>query len=265
MSAEYFKCDLSVCGSAPCCHDRYSDPLLTPGDWLRLSEKIGEPVDEIWKKYGDVSIETSEVLGDGVFLVGLGLDHYPCPFLSREKECTVYDSRPLSCVAFPAIMLCSCDYSPHDSTNYPCLSGDVTASPDQREAMKVLHWALYREQYAEHHFFWREKQPMFSLGKPEDVQDFLKTSIGAIDNIKTKKVSEERTERAVQAGLRLKECRTAGGDLRLNNREVKEIAKPFMFLHMQEQIGHMLSGHGQEYGHLYTETTGRMQEPRKIL
>src|SRR3989344_7564988 len=100
-SQPYFRCDPgNLCEGAKCCSSIETPVALGVGDYLRLGEATGRSPVEVWHEVGDVSVtKTNE---QNKWLILLGLLHDPCPYLTPDLKCGVYDHRPLGCASFPA-------------------------------------------------------------------------------------------------------------------------------------------------------------------
>ena len=93
----------SQCGSC-CC-----DPLieLTHFDIRRLVDHTGISADRLVKLYSSSDMDGEEEqewirLSYGKRMIGLSKKRNgSCMFLSREKSCTAYEARPMSCRLFP--------------------------------------------------------------------------------------------------------------------------------------------------------------------
>lgn len=146
---KYFECKPGeLCEKADCCCSRETKPTLSVGDYLRLSEATGEPMDEIWKSKGMV---TASPMPGGLFMLNLSLEHDPCPYLS-EMKCSVYEARPIVCATFPMMMLANHpeQASGENFGGYKCLQ-NVLPRPEELAQYETIDQILTEEAGIEMH------------------------------------------------------------------------------------------------------------------
>ncbi len=163
MAPNYFVCRPGeLCDGAACCTSPETRPSLLLGDYIRLSEHTGEPLEKIWREKGDVSLSKFGNMGPTEFLVTLGLLHDPCPYLAHDYRCGVYESRPLGCGSFPFPLLTENQEEAKTRYGaYRCLDG-VEPSPNQIEYAKELHRIMREEAVQDMRILWN--------GRPRYIQ-----------------------------------------------------------------------------------------------
>ena len=89
-----FRC--RQCGS--CCRDRV-DILLSPFDLCRMAKELGEPLHQVFDKYGYLYVGGMSK----VPLVSLKMreDNGQCYFLSEDNRCSIQMNKPAVCALFP--------------------------------------------------------------------------------------------------------------------------------------------------------------------
>lgn len=161
MAEKYFKCDpKELCNGSACCRTLETRPSLGVGDYIRLSEYTGEPVVEIWRKKGNINLTHFKDMGKGGFVTTLSLIHDPCPYLSEDSTCDVYEVRPLCCADFPLNLLIDQREKLKNYEGYKCLDG-VQPSPKQTEQWKKLTQIMEREAELDCRFFWLKRPSVY--------------------------------------------------------------------------------------------------------
>ncbi|MEA3430600.1 MAG: YkgJ family cysteine cluster protein [Nanoarchaeota archaeon] len=144
MKKEYFQClPGKLCETADCCKGKETPVALTLGDYSRIKQYTSESLEEIWRKRGNVCLTPHSVFGE--IMQTLGLFHNPCPYLSDEHSCSIYESRPMGCIGFPFLLLS--DKSEELKTVYQsfqCLH-NVKPPQDHELLAKELMILMYEE------------------------------------------------------------------------------------------------------------------------
>jgi Fe-S-cluster containining protein len=155
---KYFRCEPgTLCDGARCCRSIESVPALSLGDYFRLSEYAGEPMARIWRNRGEIALSDFNDLRECEFLVSLGLMHDPCPYLSEDLMCGVYDARPLGCAAFPFFLLARNDRQLKENySGYGCLDG-IGMSREQVEFARELNSIMIEDADLTFEFLWEGK------------------------------------------------------------------------------------------------------------
>lgn len=84
--------------SGKCCEKVFTQISLTVGDLIRISKFLKVPVSELFKEH--VGMNPFKDPSKGNFYeyeIGLNI---PCRF-RKNKQCTIYEARPLNCRLFP--------------------------------------------------------------------------------------------------------------------------------------------------------------------
>ena len=154
---KYFICDPeNLCDGATCCGRVGTQPWLSLGDYIRLADYTNESVIDLWRTKGNLKLTVLPSLRTGEFLVSLSLLHNPCPYLTQEHKCSVYEVRPTECAGFPLFL-----YLHHPEQigtfyqDYRCLKG-VRPEPGQIELGKRLFEIQKEELLAEDKFLWTD-------------------------------------------------------------------------------------------------------------
>ncbi len=264
MENKYFECKPGeLCDGSTCCKTRGTKPALSVGDFIRLSEATGKPITELWKTKGDATITTYSNLRMGEFLVSLGLLHYPCPFLSQENRCTVYDTRPLGCASFPSLLLEShSEQLDAHYSHYACLKG-VKLSPRQKRFWKELDQIMFEEAGADIRFLWKNKPPYIHIPA---LGDYFKMAADAI--IKQK----ERDPRADLCGSRrlidtvnqmtgiVGRKEPDAGPIVFSTADFIDALTPVMYSIIEDDIAERLANLDKEALDFYKGTTARWKQ-----
>lgn len=147
-SPPYFRCDPGrLCEGAKCCTSQETQPSLSLGDFIRLSDASGKPMESIWREDGDVCLSHFQgMMPAGVFVVSPGLFHDPCPYLTRDLKCGVYATRPLGCRDFPINNLASDEawQERFPTATYRCMD-NVRLTDQHQEYLSFLKIVLKEE------------------------------------------------------------------------------------------------------------------------
>jgi Fe-S-cluster containining protein len=149
-----FVCDPDkYCKGVVCCDTKRSPPL-TVGDYFRLGEHTGKSMEQIWDEDGDVHLRYLNKQ-PGVFRIELALLTDPCRYLQNAR-CTVYNSRPMSCAAFPfAWASLKEQVSPKETDMFGCMkNARITAG--QWEFFEQLKKIMIEEDGLERLYFWEQ-------------------------------------------------------------------------------------------------------------
>lgn len=83
-------------GCSSCCEDMGDSIILDPLDIYELTSNLGCSFEDLLKK------EIGLTVADGMILPNLKMtEENVCPFLNREKRCSIHDFRPGICRVFP--------------------------------------------------------------------------------------------------------------------------------------------------------------------
>lgn len=172
-----FKCDpKELCNGAYCCRNDSTVPDLSPGDFLRIADRFGRPVEDIWRNYGDISLVPFPNLPAFNFKIGLGLLHDPCPFLNLECRCGIYEVRPATCANFPFTVFTDPSALKVARGQYRCLK-DVEISPDQ-ERLRVEFCGIFRDMAAlDLQYFWTGGAKYADISKPDEHEDMAQKAL----------------------------------------------------------------------------------------
>jgi len=235
---KYFECKPGIlCHGAECCTSIDTQPELTFGDFLRLSELTKEPIQRIWRTKGNVSLKhMPEIELEGVYAVSLGLMHGPCPYLSKDLKCTVHKRRPITCAGFPILLEEREveDDDPHLETfqRYQCLQ-DVIMKPRQIEIGEKLKGIQLEEFLLDLKYVWSGEVPAI---KALTDKDYKALAYHAID-IQLKRDPKGRNVRSMWLKQHIMDM--VDEIKKLDNSEIVEI-DPVLFLHhLQPLMGNI--------------------------
>ena len=276
MSENYFKCEPGrFCQDATCCRTVETQPCVSVGDFLRLSEYTDEPPEHIWKSRGDVSLSKHSDMKSGQFLVTLSLLHDPCPYLTDDSKCGIYAARPLGCASFPLVLYAEQNESRRQYEHYACLKG-AEARPEQIGLWQQLRDILQTEAETEIAHFWRGKTIYIDASK---TSDYFRFAGQAMDlqlkrDPKLKSYDPETrpdccSKRSVKLMKAIKQAIQMSNSGELQN-DVKtydyiELLRPVMFAVLEDDIAERLATLDGKAREMYKETSERWKNlSRKI-
>ncbi|HID98053.1 MAG TPA: YkgJ family cysteine cluster protein [Thermodesulfobacteriaceae bacterium] len=100
-----------------CCHDL--NLVLMPYDILRMKRRLGMKSGDFLKKY--TSVHVGPESGFPIVMLRMEGPYLSCPFLDREKGCTVYEDRPGACRTYPLARMARRTRESTDVEEFFCL------------------------------------------------------------------------------------------------------------------------------------------------
>jgi Fe-S-cluster containining protein len=195
--SEYFRCEPGIlCNAADYCTGMETKPSLGLGDYIRISDQTGESLPDIWIKKGDAGLSELD-RNNRSFLFTLGLIHDPCPYLNSSFKCSIYESRPYGCSAFPTDVLLNKQESNQHYGILRCLQGK-TPEPNDLKFLKQVNGIVHKEIKYEMERFWKGKHPVLTF---PTIGDYFTLATTALDLVEMKDPEAEtaRTKRLLLA------------------------------------------------------------------
>jgi Fe-S-cluster containining protein len=259
--ANQFHCNPNkYCKDATCCKSEETAPSLGVGDYIRLSEKTGEPLADIWRTKGDVHISTLHEI-EGGFLVVLGLEHEPCPYL-QETGCKVYDSRPLTCQMFPTGVLLN--HKRQLSSNYhryTCLK-DTRATSDDINTYARLQKIVDEEVHLDMEHLWKGHKHIIIVPTIDMYFDFARDAI-RIQSKKDPLSIDKRSRRVIEAVHEMRRLHDkTGGDVTMTADQYAKLLRPVTYSMIQDQVTLKLETLTETVRKEYRKTTERLKKVR---
>jgi Fe-S-cluster containining protein len=254
MAERYFICRPNeLCERAACCRSLETRPTLGVGDYIRLSEYTGEPVTKIWRERGNINLTHFKGMGTGEFIATLSLLHDPCPYLSDDSACSVYEVRPLVCADFPFNLLIEERERLEQYKDYDCLR-DVRPTPRQVKKWKELKGIMNREADLDCKFFWRGR-PTVTISTIGAYFELVKRAID-LQKVRDPEAKSERSRRLLESSSKMKDLLETGelqnglqADLYIS------LITPALFPVIEEQVAWELARMDERTEELYRETS----------
>ncbi len=254
-----FECNpVKLCEDHYCCRSNTTTPLLSVGDYFRLSQATGEPMTDIWLTKGDISILAFDMPQSNIVRLGLGLLHEPCPYLG-EEGCSVYDARPHGCISFPLVALSKGELSKCYS-HLRCTKG-ITVTSKQKKTVDLLINLAESEYNADLEYFYK-RETYTSL--PLDCGGAIMLLIRAIeqqDSIDPEHI-QPASHRLVREGEafmeRVKRSKEEAVGIDVN--EYVAYLQPIYYAFFQQQFAENFDSLSSEAMDFYAASTRRVDE-----
>ncbi len=200
MDLPYFECKpTELCEGAACCSHPEMGIAASLGDYIRLSEHTGQPIDEIWVEKGNVVVAPNDKTNPGIAMALLGILHDPCPYLAEDFKCSVYDMRPLHCSVFPADLLTTNSRLAPEYGPFRCLNG-VQMSPEHSDMYDAMADHFEEESLVERTYLWQDQPPLFRIRTNDDVKDLTRE---ALHQLQTNPLLDRMRLRRVHDGVQV--------------------------------------------------------------
>jgi len=261
MKKKHFRCDVKEFDcKAECCKSISTKPVLGVGDFIRIREHTGELVSKIWLEKGNTRlVYIPEQWGENNLLLTLGLIHEPCPYVSQDDSCKIYEARPLVCANFPFSLSHSkrmANYS-----NLGCMNGNI--SQKQKEYSRKIKAVMKSEMRLDREFFWTKGPQLFRFKTVSDICKIAEKLEGLLEK-NGSWVTDIRRQDALKAFSELDEIlkNVASSKAAISTQELGSIMEPILFVYLGECIAEQLENVAKARKHEYHETT---REYYKIL
>jgi len=270
MPKRYFKCDpdLYFC-QATCCRSHHTQPSLSLGDFVRLSEEFKEPIPEIWRSKGSICLTARKELRNGEFILTLSLLHHPCPYLSSDDKCSIRHVRPLSCAGFPLSLYM---YFPEQVTGYykglHCLQG-ARPKPAQVKLGKELFRLMMEESALEIDLMWGGKPKYLYMPRSSD---FFKLAQKATD-LQISRDPDSKSDRnemilhSISSMTTIAEHFSSIGskETRMDTSLLRYFVTPVIFSVFEDEIAEKLEKLEDQAKDVFRETSRKWRKLRKKM
>jgi|SRR3989338_464638 len=254
MSQNNFVCKPGeLCDGAACCTDTY--PAVTLGDYIRLSKYTGESVEGIWRTKGDNHV-TILLQPPGVVIATLGLLNHPCPYLTADFACGVYESRPMPCMAFPFTE--PSELLRKKDSLYRCLH-NARFSEQQKSFAAEIEKITEEELKAEHEILWNNVQYAFKISTNEG---YFRLANMALTAQAKKDIGAKsfRTQRLMEAVGKSRETMDGNKILDLHPRKRAELMAPAIYAIMEEPVAQILASLDDSTMSYFQKTSERLKQ-----
>ncbi len=255
--SNYFKCEPNIrCVGAECCTAADTQPVLSVGDFYRLSKITGEPIGQIWKEKGAFRFSHFDGMENGVFLAMPSLKTEPCTYLTRELRCGVYAQRPLACSAFPVLDFLDPEELAKKRVRYSC-TRDVEISQEQEAFARDIDALMRVEAVNDMNFFWRRKPLYISVGT---IGAYMELAVQALNlqMARDPKNSMSRSDKLVRAVTEMSDI--AEQNKPITNQRYTGLLEPVVYAIHVDDIAERLENLDEALLALYQETTKKYKE-----
>ncbi|MBW2999956.1 YkgJ family cysteine cluster protein [Candidatus Woesearchaeota archaeon] len=259
MKEKYFECKPNeLCDGAHCCKSIETKLGAGLGDYIRLSKYTGEPMSQIWRTKGIADITSAKgTMRQGEFGINLGLLHDPCPYLSEDNKCSVYEVRPLDCGFFPlSLFVLHKDELEDTYAGYKCLQG-VKPKPVQLMLGKELLKIMDEEVKLELDSFWGGKALRIYI---PSVGDNSKLTVRAMDLMGKREYAlhKERADKLLKAVQGLNRLFKTGEPIEA--RTYIHLLSPVIFTLMEDEIAKKLDNLDEHVIKLFNRTSKKWRK-----
>ncbi|MFA4820101.1 MAG: YkgJ family cysteine cluster protein [Candidatus Aenigmatarchaeota archaeon] len=260
-TTQEFKCDpYKLCEGAQCCRGNESYPSLSIGDYIRISGATGKPLTALWRDAGDVQLSDFSDLEKGEYLMTLSLLHDPCPYLTDDFRCSIYEARPLGCGSFPFLLF---KYDPEqireNYKHYACLHG-IQPSREQIKFGEDVDTLMRKEAELDVRIMWSGKPRYISV---PNVAVYGKLALGANEMQERRDPAGRsyRSRRLLRAIDKMNSFVMDGTLSRGINTDLYiSMVQPVVFTLVEDEIAKKLSSLTPDEIAAYGETTQRWKE-----
>src|SRR3989344_2743272 len=256
---KYFECKPNVlCKGAYCCTSIDTQPELTLGDFFRLSSFTHEPIVDIWRNKGNISLSQMPNHPQGIYAISLGLQHSPCPYLSEDYRCTIHNSRPLTCAGFPVFNASGKmghKIEEAELANYQCLK-DIVMKQRQSILGKELYLILQAETFLEIEHLWNGTIKGVEFRTCQDYFDWIKQAL-KLQKERDSQLRSRKSLRLLQSAKTIVDL--VEKDSIIDDMVVKHHLKYVVYAVREDEIAEMLAN-AEKFKPYYEETTRRFRE-----
>lgn len=258
MTNGYFECKPGkICKNADCCRSKYANPSIGIGDYLRISKYTDESILDIWETKGSVSLYYR---GCAEFTVLLSFLHDPCPYLTNENKCRIYEVRPVVCALFPFLSTKTSGQLDAESKNFKCLK-NVNFSKEQISKWEEMFKIAKLESDIEFDNFWMGKPIELSMPKVGDYFKLASQALG-LQQSRDPNAVKPLTKLLLSTVNEMVECQKNGEFKKgLKGVDCKSWLRPVVYTIIHNAIATKIEAIDDKFRELYKDTT----EKWKIL
>ncbi len=255
MEEKYFSCDPVAC-NAECCRSISTKPVMTFGDFLRIGQHLGKTATDIWLESGNVAVVPLQDREGIAALAALALFHNPCPYLSEQNKCNIYNSRPLGCLEFPFTAIEDGHVDIEGYHSLDCMK-NVRLFPAQRKLCKAVGRIAEEETRLDIELFWSENlRGCIDIFSQMQYEEIARRALGVIANGKVSPAMAREVR--ISAGEMHLLISSKGYDS-IGVRELCNFLEPMVYAIKREQFAEVFRK-AEKFKHRYKKTSDELRK-----
>lgn len=182
VSSKPFVCNPNkLCNQASCCRNPAVMPALSVVDYFRLGIATERTAADVWREDGGLSVSDDPRILPDQFIIQLGIEHNPCPFVLDDNSCSVYENRPIACAEYPFSLIGSGDVDSPEYAEFDCLRGGEFTR-QQKVFYRELHAIMPHLERQDDMYFWDGLPRVVTMPPIDSFEKYMELCWSSIDS-----------------------------------------------------------------------------------